>query len=318
MPGRLSKVDYKKLSGDSKGTKKASAKSKESNQSVDGLQRSDEDLNKNGTVAVDDVLGIVPECSSCKVLAELVRTLLKKHESLDKEFQELKDKIASEADVSDIEEVAKKQISLEKEVNDLKEKITPDGSSVSDHSVGVQEKLKELEKKVEDRTNRQLRKTLVIRNLPESDDEKTWSDTRELVASKFADLLEITQEEAVQLIDRCHRGGNTNYYRKKKRVRPIYVAILRWYDCEDIVQAARSQSEFFIDYKYGPLTTARRNMALKLRKELKAKGEIGSAFVKFPAVLMAKKPGQIGGKYEEIQDFSNEEVNLSRAEEDHA
>ena len=265
MPRRTTKIDYKALAGDdkAKNTPKNEQAAVESSDNISEIE--------------------CHECSSCKVLANLVRTLLQKHDSLEKEVQELKGKLT---------EQSKFEINSSNEVT----------------SVSI--RIKELEKKIEDRTNRQLRKTLVFRNVAEDASEQSWSDTTKLVATKISGLLSIPFDEAKHLIDRCHRGGNPSFYKKSNRVRPIYVAMIRWDTCEELVKASRGQSDVFIDYKYGPLTTARRNMALKKRKELKSTGEIVSGFIKFPAVLMGKKPGE--DRFSIIKDFSDEEVTISK------
>ena len=62
----------------------------------------------------------------------------------------------------------------------------------------------------------------------------------------------------------------------------------------------------FIDYKYVPLTTLRRGQALKKRKEVLDQKLYRNAYVKFPAVLMARKEGE--DVYSKIADFSNADV----------
>ena len=80
---------------------------------------------------------------------------------------------------------------------------------------------------------------------------------------------------------------------------------------ENILFKARSpDSHINVDYKYGPLTTERRNLALAKRKELKREGKVTKAFVKFPAVLMGKGPGDT--KYREIENFSTTKVDISK------
>ena len=213
------------------------------------------------------------------MLSDLVRTLLKKQQSLEKDMAELKSKF---------------------DVDCLPQPVNT--ASTTD----LAQKVKALEKTMEDRINRQLRQTLVIRNIPEEPQEKSWSDTTDVVAGKIADLLDLGFDEARDLINRCHRGGKPSYYKEKKKIRPIYVAMMRWGTCEELVHASRSQRQFFIDYKYAPLTTKRRNMALKLRRDLKNSGEIDKGFIKFPAILMGKKNGE--AKYREIRNFSDEEI----------
>ena len=59
---------------------------------------------------------------------------------------------------------------------------------------------------------------------------------------------------------------------------------------------------------YGPITSARRNLAFQKRKSLKEDGLITSGFVNFPARLMVNVPGEIDryGKkiYKQHSDFS--------------
>ena len=60
---------------------------------------------------------------------------------------------------------------------------------------------------------------------------------------------------------------------------------------------------------YGKITTARRNLALKLRKELKEKGQIVSGYIVFPAKLLVKK--NTNDKQWHVQkDFSKEQVKI--------
>ena len=148
---------------------------------------------------------------------------------------------------------------------------------------------------------------MVFRNIPEGEEEKSWADTTELLASKIASLVDVDTQVAKRMINRCHRGGNTTFYKSKNRIRPIYASMIRWDECEAIVKAAREQNAFYVDYKYGPLTTIRRNEALKMRKSMKRDGSIIKGFVKFPAVLMGLRVG--GAKYEKIRDFSDDDVN---------
>ena len=65
---------------------------------------------------------------------------------------------------------------------------------------------------------------------------------------------------------------------------------------------SRKQKGVFVDYKYGPLTTLRRNLALKRRRELLNSGELSKAHVAYPARLMGLKGNE--KKYKLIEDFS--------------
>ena len=124
------------------------------------------------------------------------------------------------------------------------------------------ERICALEEKEEYRTKRQLRKKLVIGGVPEQQNER-WGETDEILSFVIAKTLDIHQQGAEKMIDRCHRGGNPKYYREYNKQRPIYAAMHRWKDCETFIWEARKKKTVLVDYKYGPITTIRRNMALK-------------------------------------------------------
>ena len=63
----------------------------------------------------------------------------------------------------------------------LEEKLT----KFDEFQTATIESFKQLEEKVEDRTNRQLRKTIVVKGLPEKPNEK-WSDTRNILAKHIS------------------------------------------------------------------------------------------------------------------------------------
>ena len=66
-------------------------------------------------------------------------------------------------------------------------------------------------------------------------------------------------------------------------------------------------SRVYVEQRYGPDTTWRRNNALALRKDLKAQGAVTSGFIAYPAKLMVKYNAQ-DRQYTMHQDFSNTEV----------
>ena len=120
------------------------------------------------------------------------------------------------------------------------------------------------------------------------------------------------------MLNRVHRARRSDDPNHRDQPRRIFAALFKWEDCEELVDGFRElnikgKSSIRINYMYGPKTTIRRNMALLKRKELKQAGIIQSAYISFPARLMGKKFGaRKEDEYELIQDFSNEEVQLSK------
>ena len=172
---------------------------------------------------------------------------------------------------------------------------------------------------MEDRTNRQLRETLVFKNVPE-EREETYKDTKELLAKVINENCpNISYQSALNQIKRAHRERQRRpdeNSRTGKRL--IFAAFHSWDMCQEIIETFKQKSitdrTFTIsaDQKYGPLTSKRRQMAFQLRRELKDRGLITSAYVDFPARLMVNMAGDLrnDGKkhYKQYQDFSREPV----------
>ena len=71
----------------------------------------------------------------------------------------------------------------------------------------------------------------------------------------------------------------------------VHARFYDWNDSERIKLLARKNyktAKIFVDQRYGPDTTWRRNQAMAARKELKAQGAIVKGFVKYPAKLLVK------------------------------
>ena len=118
----------------------------------------------------------------------------------------------------------------------------------------------------------------------------------------FAETLGISFEIARGLIDRCHRGGNPQYYKSINKPRPIFVAMHSWKVCKDLLWKARKKKNCCIDYKFGPITTRCRNLASKKRRELLDNGSLTQAHIAYSARLMGKLKNE--KKYRLLEDFS--------------
>ena len=168
----------------------------------------------------------------------------------------------------------------------------------------------------EDRANRQMRKTLIFKGVQEKENE-SWDDTDELLAQKISEICDGTSlDEAREMFERSHRGRVSRNY-EGNGPRPIYAAFLSWRDSEFVREEFRKHNiqhgnGVSCDQKFGPRTTARRNMALKERKRLKDAGQIFNGYIKFPAILMVKDDRAEGAKYKQHKDFSNEPVHFTR------
>ena len=164
-----------------------------------------------------------------------------------------------------------------------------------------------LENIIEDRTNRQLRKTLVFKNVPESDSE-TWEQTEMKLVEAIHTIAKVPIEEAEVFIERAHRAIPID---NRDGPRPIFAAFYDWKQAELVKDAFRKNNiengaTLMAEQKYGPLTTKRRNEALRTRKELKSSGKIINGYVAFPAKLMVRTVA--GARYHMHKDFSKMKV----------
>ena len=236
---------------------------------------------------IDDRLSLFEEKLEIKVLA-LEQTISDNHSEINLlKLQVTSLETQNQAKQNDIS-------NLRSELDDLKLKTeelavnTNDNQSLSENII---ENVKSLEARVEERTNRQLRKTLVIKGLKELDSE-TWEDTRDLVAETIhKNIKSVSFDEAYDMLERVHRGP---YNPLKVGRRVIYAALYQWDDCEFIVNKFRKinrlngQLKLYVDYKYGPLTTCRRNEALKVRREPINEQKIVQGYISYPAKLHVK------------------------------
>ena len=217
-------------------------------------------------------------------------------------------KITCETQAKALDDLSLANAQLSAQLDSLTQKFEElsSGNVQSPPLLDFSKKLVEIEERVEERTNRQLRQTLVFRGIPEKGNE-SWEDTFEIVSRNISKNLGISVSKAEDMLNRVHRGRSAD----NNKPRPIYAALYRWNDCEQISDKfrdlnIRKQSSIRVSYMFGPRTTQRRNMALMERKKLKDSGAIISGYLQYPAKLFGKVPNS--DEYILIKDFSNEEV----------
>ena len=174
--------------------------------------------------------------------------------------------------------------------------------------------LSEKDEEIEDLRNRQMRKTLVFKGIKESDAEKSWDDTEQ---SLIMTIKEACTEFPDDAIERCHRVQKKRYSRTGSR--DIVAQFYSWKDAEKVRQEfAKKNSRdrsfgVFCSQKYGPRTTFRQNLAMKLRKDLITSNEYAKAYVAYPAKLMVAK-GKRDTNYTLHTDFSSHAVVTKKGE----
>ena len=170
---------------------------------------------------------------------------------------------------------------------------------------GMSEQKRMFVEKVEDLTNRSLRKNIVIRGIPEDPNEKTWEDTCNVVKKAIAEVTGADVDNYENVFERIHRGKKSNDPKKKDKPRPIFAVLFDWNDIQRLSKELRDAppNNIYIDQQYGAITTYRRNEAFKKRKTLKEAKTIAGGFVKFPAKLFVRYGSDSSNVF--CEDFSN-------------
>ena len=79
--------------------------------------------------------------------------------------------------------------------------------SSEEFQVAVKESFKQLETKVEDRTNRQLKHTIVVNGLPNEKQNETWTDTQYNLAKHISKSYKMEFKTAYGIIERVRVAG---------------------------------------------------------------------------------------------------------------
>ena len=180
-----------------------------------------------------------------KVLSE---KLSKVEEKLVNTICELKEELAA------TKSIAEKALDLARENQVKIASLQDENIQLNEQITSLRtEKIKVIEEQIEDRTNRQMRKSIVFRGIEEEEDE-SWSQTEEKLAKVLHEVTGRPLGETSEWIERCHRSGPrpsptsrpepkdgaTNGKRKGPRV--INAAIYDWKDAQFILKSFRLNS----------------------------------------------------------------------------
>ena len=198
------------------------------------------------------------------------------------------------------ETVIPKHISaLDDRIKTQETDVTALDNRLQTQETDIPKEIGELKELVESRTNRQLRKTVIFKNIEETKDDESYEEVKELLARTISDNTDLPYDQVFNGIDRAHREAPRRDGNRQGK-RWIYAAFLYWELSQQVIDKLRDvcirDRTFTIsaDQMYGPITTRRRNLAFQERKKLKDMGVITSAYVSFPAKLMVNIPGDIG------------------------
>ena len=169
------------------------------------------------------------------------------------------------------------------------------------------ETISKLESEIEELKNRSLRKTLMFKNIKyQQVSESSWSTTKPVLIELISRILpETTKEEIWNNIERAHRihskgtssNGSPPY---------LIVKMLNWEFSENVKSAfiqenKNGRSQVFVSQMYSKSLTLRQNQALKHQHEMKEEDPSIQGYIRYPATLMIKRPGE--KKYKVQKEF---------------
>ena len=110
----------------------------------------------------------------------------------------------------------------------------------------MSDQVKERSENLEERSNRQLRETLVFKNILENGGgEETYKETKELLATTISEICpDVSYDESLRQIKRAHRESghrrnDEDHPRAGKRI--IYAAFHSWDLCQKVIETFRQK-----------------------------------------------------------------------------
>ena len=140
---------------------------------------------------------------------------------------------------------------------------------------------------IEDMKNRSLRKTLILKNIPQPKKWESWDKSKDILTKEIRSAMPTFEETVIRdKIERAHWSRENEYHKNPA----IIEKFNNWEFTESIKTSfIRAKSQICVSQMYSPALTKRRNEAMKVRKDLKRNEPNIQAYVKFPAQLMIKK-----------------------------
>ena len=232
-----------------------------------------------------------------EMIMEMKTSILTRLDNIDNKFNALNKQIA------DTTVTADKSLKLAESTNEICavniEKIDMLKQESSDCNI----RITKLEEELDNQINRNMRSTLVFKNVPGS--ETKWNETTKILCEIISEYdSSITTEEAESWVERAHRikpYQNPKYDDKRDHIPENIVAkFSSWKHSETVREiiikknqvADPSVPRIFVEQLQSKKLTARTNNAKKCRKDIKLEHPDWLMYVSHPAKLMLKKPGE--------------------------
>ena len=173
--------------------------------------------------------------------------------------------------------------------------------SLNKRKVDLENHLKILQDDLDDTTNQSLRRTLTFRKIKQESLRESWDATKRILANEIHRVISLrTPEEILSKIETAHwPKENQSLFSQYNKVPPIIAKFTDWTFTEEMkmsfikaAKCSRNNHIVHLSQMYSPVVTNRWNEAMKVCKQLRNEDKQIQAYVKFPATLMVKKPGE--------------------------
>ena len=202
---------------------------------------------------------------------------------LNETFDEFSNKLVSIEEKFDTtaREISIKMEQIEKKTGDAKANASNNSHKIESLKFEMKEQsdkiskqfetISELESEIEELKNRSLRKTLIFKNIKyEQANESSWSDPKTVLIDQISRVLPKTTKE--------------------KKVKSAFIQ-----------ENQNGQSQVSVSQMYSKSLTLHQNQALKHRHEMKEEDPSIQGYIRYPATLMIKRPGE--KKYKVEKEF---------------
>ena len=194
---------------------------------------------------------------------------------------------------------------INKDYNEFKKHCNPDLiNNLTDHINKLEAQVRGTLMEIDDLRNRSMRNTLIFRNLPEENNE-TWEDTCGLLGSYIYSKLNLPydQDTIDSQISRAHRGSEEKKSRNvvedsnpRQGPKPVFAQFVNWRFAEEVKAGiiklnAQKRTNVTVNNMYSKELTARKNEALKRRREMIKNNKNIHVRLDYPAMLKSKKKG---------------------------
>ena len=174
-------------------------------------------------------------------------------DTIQNEFTSLKQELTRlQSELESVTNVANNAIKIAEQVKKDLTKLQEENSHLKTQLKNNSNEHDKMLEVVEDSKNRQLRKTLVFKGIPEQEQSENangsassrgenWDNTATILAKSMSEALETSIEEASKMVERCHRAAPNPNYRGNMPC-PIFAAFLDWRDSERTKVAFRKNN----------------------------------------------------------------------------